>query len=95
MLGALVDEDDLEAPVEERHRLQALEHGAGDELGALGDEDRGVGPERDRGAGRAAAGRRRADDLELALRLAALGVLLAVAVAVAVDLEDEPLATAR
>ena len=39
-LGPLVVEDDLEALVEERHRLQPLEHGAGDELGALGDEDR-------------------------------------------------------
>ena len=82
---------DLEARVEERHRLQPLEHGAGDELGALGDEDRGVGPERDGGAGGAAARGRRPDDLELALRLAALGVLLVVALAVAVDLEHEPL----
>ena len=32
---------------------------------------------------------------QLALRLAALGVLLAVALAVAVDLDDQPLATAR
>ena len=39
-LGTLVGEDDLEALVEERHRLQALEHRAGDELGALGLEDR-------------------------------------------------------
>jgi hypothetical protein len=37
---ALVAEDDLEALVEEGHRLQALEHRAADELGALGDEDR-------------------------------------------------------
>ena len=34
---------------------------------------------------------RRADDLHLALGLAALGVLLAVVVAVAVDLDEEPL----
>ena len=60
------------------------------ELGALGGEDRRVRPERDRGAGvRPAAAW--ADDLQLALRLAALGVLLAVALAVAVDLDHEPL----
>ena len=35
-------------------------------------------------------GRRVADDLELALRLAALGVLLLVALAVLVDLDDQP-----
>ena len=90
-LRPLVDEDDLEAPVEERHRLQTLEHGAGDELDALGDEDRRIGPERDRGAGLAATAGRAADDLHLALRLAALGVLLPVALAVAVDLDDQPL----
>ena len=49
---ALVVEDDLEALVEERHRLQTLEHGARHELGALGGEDRGIGPERDRGTRR-------------------------------------------
>ena len=91
LLRALVVEDDLQAPVEEGHRLQPLEHGAGDELGALGDEHRRVRPERDRGAALAAARRRRADDLHLALRLAALGVLLAVALAVAVDLEQQAL----
>ena len=89
LLRALVDEHDLQAAVEERHRLQPLEHRAGDELGALGEEDGGIRPERDRRAGLAAAGRCRADDLELALRLAALGVLLAVALAVAVDLEQQ------
>ena len=92
LLGALVEEDDLEALVEERHRLQALEHGAGDELGALGGEDRGIGPERDRRA--ACCGRAPGvspTTLQLALRLAALGVLLAVALAVAVDLDDQPL----
>ena len=91
LLGALVVEDDLEALVEERHRLQPLEHRAGHELGALGLEDGGVGPERDRGAGGAPALGRIADDLHLALRLAALGVLLEPALAVAVDLDGEPL----
>ena len=94
-LGPLVAEDDLEALVEERHRLQALEHGAGDELGALGEEDRWIRPERDRRTGLArqrTAGRGVADDCELALRLAALGVLLLVALAVLVDLDEQPLA---
>ena len=91
LVGSLVGEDDLEALVEERHRLQPLEHGAGDELGALGGEDRRVGPERDRGAGGATALGRLADDGHLALRLAALGVLLEVALAVAVDLDQQPL----
>ena len=53
-LRTLVLEDDLQATVEERHRLQPLEHGAGHELGALGEEDRGIRPERDGGTGRAA-----------------------------------------
>ena len=64
-------EDDLEALVEERHRLQPLEHGAGDELGALGGEDRGIGPERDRRArwrGRAWACRRRRPSCPAACR---------------------------
>ena len=91
LLRPLVGEDDLQAPVQERHRLQPLEHGAGDELGALGDEDRRVRPERDGRAGLATARRRVADDLDLALRLAALGELLAVALAVAVDLDQEAL----
>ena len=94
-LGPLVAEDDLEALVEEGHRLQALEHGAGDELGALGEEDRGVRPERDRRAGLArqrTTGRGVADDCELALRLAALRVLLLVALAILVDLDEQPLA---
>ena len=89
LLRPLVDEDDLQPTVEERHRLQPFEHGAGDELGALGEEHGGIRPERDRGPGLAAAGRCRPDDLELALWLAALGVLLTVALAVAVDLEQE------
>ena len=94
-LGTLVAEDDLEALVEERHGLQALENGAGHELGALGDEHGRVGPERDRRArlARQRTTRRRvADDRELALRLAALGVLLLVALAVLVDLDEQPLA---
>ena len=89
-LVALVDEDDLEALVQERHGLQTFEHGAGDELDALGGEDRGIGPERDRGAGLAATRRCVADDEHLALRHAALGVLLTVVLAVAVDLDDQP-----
>ena len=91
LLRTLVVEHDLQPAVEERHRLQPLEHGAGDELGALGDEHRRVRPERHRRAGLAAAAGRVADDLHLSLRLAALGVLLAVALALAVDLEDEAL----
>ena len=88
---ALVGEHDLETLVQERHGLQALEHGAGDELDALGGEDRRIGPERDGRARLAAAPRRVADDEHLALGDAALGVLLAVALAVAVDLDDEAL----
>ena len=94
-VGALVAEDDLEALVEERHRLQPLEHGAGDELGALGEEHGGIRPERDRRTGLArqrTACRGVADDDQLALRLAALRVLLMVALAVLVDLDDQPLA---
>ncbi len=86
MLGTLVDEADLEALVEERHHLQALEHRLGAELGLL--EHGGIGPERDRRAG--ASARRLAGDFELALRLAALRELEAVALLVAVDLEHEP-----
>jgi hypothetical protein len=48
VLGALVLEADLEALVEERHHLQALDDRASGELERL--EDRAVGPERDRGA---------------------------------------------
>ena len=51
----------------------------------------GIGPERDRGAGLAAPPGRVADDQHLALRDAALGVVLAVVLAVAVDLDDEAL----
>jgi hypothetical protein len=91
LVGPLVVEDHLEALVEERHGLQPLEHGASDELGALGGEDRGVRPERDRCPGCAAALGRVTDDAELALRLAALGELLEVALAVAVDLDRQPL----
>jgi hypothetical protein len=86
---ALVDEVDLEAFVEEGHRLQALEHGAGHELDALGHEHGGIRPERDGGAGPVA--RRLPDGLQLRLRLAALGELLPVAGAIAVDLDDEAL----
>ena len=65
-----------------------------DELGALGHEHGGVGPERDRWCRSCATGRGRrgADVGELALRLAALRVLLLVAAAVLVDLDEQPLA---
>ncbi len=59
VLGPLVREADLEALVEERHHLEALEDRARRELDGL--EDGRVGPERDGGAG--AATRRVADDL--------------------------------
>ena len=88
---AQVLEHDQQALVEERHGLQTLEHGARDELDALDREDRRVGPERDGRPGGATPSGVVADDLHLALRLAALGVLLAVALAVAVDLDDEAL----
>ena len=87
--GALVAEADLEALVEERHDLQPLEDRLGPELGALGREDAGIGPERDRGAG--AVARRLAGDGQLALGLAPVGELHPVALAVAVDLELESL----
>ena len=90
LVRALVVEDDLQPAVQERHRLQTLEHRADDEFGALGDEDRRIGPERDGGAGLSPSPGRRPDDLHLALRLAALGVLLAVAVTATVDLDDQP-----
>ena len=48
VLGALVLEADLEAAVQKRHDLQALEHRLGPELGLL--EDAWVRPERDEGA---------------------------------------------
>ena len=51
----------------------------------------GIGPERDGGAGRATALGRVADDFHLALRRAALGVLLEPVLAVAVDLDRQPL----
>ncbi len=90
--GPLVEEADLEALVEERHHLEPLEQGAGDELGALSKtvgsgQNVTVVPVRPRGA--------LPTDLELALRLAAVGELHAMAVAVAVDLDIETLATAR
>ena len=88
VVGPLVAEADLEALVQERHRLEPLEDRAGVEVDVV--EDRGIGPERDDGAG--AATRRLADDLELALGLAALGELHAVALVVTVDLEHEALA---
>ena len=65
--GPLVGEHDLQAPVQEGHRLQPLEHRAGHELGPLGDEHGGVRPERDRRTRGATTGRRLADDLHLPL----------------------------
>jgi hypothetical protein len=91
LVGPLVVEHDLEPLVEERHGLQSLEHGAGDELGALGGEHRAIWPERDGRAGHAATLRRLAHDAQLPLRLAALGELDEVALTVAVDLERQPL----
>src|SRR5581483_1971956 len=85
VIRALVGEADLEALVEERHHLEALEDRARGELHRL--EDRTVGPERHGGA-RTAAGRV-ADDLELALRHATVLELHAMALAVAVDLDHE------
>ena len=92
LAGPLVDEDDLQPTVEEGHRLQALQHGAGHELRALAGEDGGVRPELHGGAGGAAALRRAADDGHLPLRLATLGVLLLVSLAVAVHREQQALA---
>ena len=86
-----IGEDDLEALVEERHRLQALEHGASHELGALSLEDHRIGVEHDRCAVLAPTLGRVAHDLHLALRLAALGVLLEVALAATIDFDREPL----
>ena len=88
-LGTLVLELDDQALVEEGHGLEAFEHGAGDELDAFGLEDRRVGPERDRRAGRAAALGRLTDDLHLVLRCATVGVDLLVALAVAIDLDQQ------
>ena len=82
----LVDEADLEALVEEGHHLQALDDRLGPELDLL--EDGRVRPEGDRGPGPAPG--RRAGDLELAGRLAAVDELHDVVVAVAVDLEHQP-----
>src|SRR5262249_32914261 len=87
VIRSLVAEADLEALVEERHGLQALEDRAGMELDVV--EDGGIRPKRHHRA--RAAPRRPADDLELALGLAALGELHAVALVVPVDLEQEAL----
>ncbi len=88
---ALIRERDDQAPVEERHRLEAFEDGTGHEFDALGGEDRRVRPERDRRAGGPPPPGGVADDGHLALRPAALGVFLAVVHAVAVDLDDQAL----
>ena len=85
VVGPLVLESDLQGLVEEGHHLEALEHGAGHELGGL--EEAPVRPEGDGGA-RAAAGCV-ADDLELGLLGAAFGELDLVALAVAVDLDHD------
>ena len=92
MIDAFVGEHDLEALVEEGHGLQALEHGASHERGALGLEDAGIGPKRNRCAGLAAACGRIAHDGHLVLRTTALGIELLVMVAIAVDFNNELLA---
>ena len=92
LLGTHIFEDDLEALVEKRHRLQTLEHGARHELGALGDEHSWVRPERDGGATLATTRRSGTNLGELALRLAALGIFLLIARAVLVDLYQQALA---
>ena len=83
--GALVDEADLEAGVEEGKFAEALGDGGGDEDGGLL-EDLGVGLEGDEGAGAGGL----ADDLELFDGLAALE-LHVVDLAVLRDLDLEPL----
>ncbi len=88
---ALIGKGDFETPVEERHRLQSLEHGAGVELGALSGEDDRIGPEADRGARHAAVGRGWPGVGDVALRRTALGVLLVVTPTVLVDLDDQSL----
>ena len=90
-VGPLVLEADLEALVEERHHLEALEQGLGPELDLV--EDRRVGPEADGGAG--AVPGRLAGDRQLGLDLAALGEVHEVVVAVAVDLDLDGARTGR
>ena len=92
VIGALVGEHDLKALVEKGHGLQALEHGASHERGALGLEDATIGPERNRCAGLAAASWRIAHDGHLVLRTTTLGIELLVMVAIAVDFDNELLA---
>ncbi len=82
--GALVAEDDLEAPIQERHLAQPLEQCLRAELGLL--HDGRVRPERDRGS--VTVGVARA--LQRALRTAAVGERHLPCAAVAVDLEVEP-----
>ena len=90
-VGALVDEADLEAFVQEGHDLHALDDRLGAEIGLV--EDRAVRPEGDRGAGpwlaRAAVLGGRAGRRDLPLDLAPLFELGLPVLAVPVDLEQK------
>ena len=81
---AFVAERDLEPAVQERHLAKPLEQRLRAELGLF--EDRGVGPERDLGAGSFGV----TDPLERALRLAAVLERDLVPTAVAEDRQVEP-----
>ena len=91
-VGALVDEADLEALVQEGHDLHAFGDRLGPELGLV--EDRCVRPEGDRRAGARLAGaavfRSRARRRDLALDLATLLELGLPVLAVPVHLEHQP-----
>ena len=86
VLGSFVLEPDLEAPIEERHHLEAFEDGLGAELCVF--EDRRIRPERDHRA--RSAPRRRSGDLERTFRVATVGKLHPMPFPVPVDLEYEP-----
>ncbi len=81
----VIAEANLEAPVEERHHLEALEQRLGAKLGDF--EDGGVGPEADGRSGAPAGGV--AHHGQLGIELAAPFELDVVAFAVAVDLALE------
>ncbi len=91
-IGALVDEADLEALVQEGHDLHALDDRLGPELGLV--EDRCVRPEGDRRACTRLTGaavlRSRARRRDLALDLPALLELGLPVLAVPVHLEHQP-----
>ena len=90
-VGALVDEADLEALVQERHDLHALDDRLRPELRLL--EHGGVRPEGDGGPGPGLAGgpviRRGSDGGDLLLELAALFELSLPVLAVPVHLQDD------